>query len=404
MKKLIIIALALLALLVFASCKKEDTSTECQHNIVTDSAIAATCTETGLTEGSHCSLCNEILVAQETIKALGHNEETISGHDATCTEDGLTSGKKCSACGITTVEQTIISATGHTEATDTAIAPTCTETGLTEGSHCSVCNTVLIVQEVIDALGHTQATAIEENRVEPTCTANGSYDSVVCCSVCSAEMNRTTNTIDTLGHDEIQYEAQAPTCTTIGWDNYVTCTRCDHTTYQEIAATGHETTSNEAQAPTCTAIGWESYETCSKCDYTTYSEIPATGHDYSEEYQAIEGTPGIIKHTCNTCSDMHDTDVSAITGNIKNTGSGSIWSTSGSYTYKKYEVTASGGYGRLTYKYELYSSSISASPFSTLDFTHNNEIQIKNPYNGMVIKVTIQDSVGNTHTIQLTIS
>ena len=42
------------------------------HTPVTDAAVAPTCTETGLTEGSHCSECGEVIVAQEVVAALGH--------------------------------------------------------------------------------------------------------------------------------------------------------------------------------------------------------------------------------------------------------------------------------------------------------------------------------------------
>jgi len=41
------------------------------HTIEVDAAVAATATETGLTEGSHCSVCHETIVAQEVIPALG---------------------------------------------------------------------------------------------------------------------------------------------------------------------------------------------------------------------------------------------------------------------------------------------------------------------------------------------
>ena len=83
-------------------------------------------------------------------------------------------------------------------------------------------------------------------------------------------------------HDEIAHEAQAPTCTENGWEAYVTCSRCDYTTYEEKAKLGHDEVAHEAQAPTCTENGWEAYVTCSRCDYNTYVELPELGHGYAD--------------------------------------------------------------------------------------------------------------------------
>ncbi len=46
------------------------------HQLVTDAAVAATCTESGLTAGEHCSVCERVFVAQEVVPALGHTYET----------------------------------------------------------------------------------------------------------------------------------------------------------------------------------------------------------------------------------------------------------------------------------------------------------------------------------------
>ena len=121
-------------------------------NIVKDVAVAPTCTETGLTEGSHCSVCNKILVAQKTVSALNHSfTNYISNDDATCTEDG-TKTAKCDRCDVTDTQSDEGSAKGHTSVVDAAVAPTYSSVGLTEGSHCADCGLVFKEQEVIPAL------------------------------------------------------------------------------------------------------------------------------------------------------------------------------------------------------------------------------------------------------------
>ena len=43
-----------------------------KHTEVVDAAVAPTCTETGLTEGSHCSVCGEVIKAQDVVPQTGH--------------------------------------------------------------------------------------------------------------------------------------------------------------------------------------------------------------------------------------------------------------------------------------------------------------------------------------------
>ena len=43
---------------------------------------------------------------------------------------------------------------------------------------------------------------------------------------------------------------------------------------------GHDYVDHEAKAATCTEPGWNAYQTCSRCAYTSYEELPALGHHY----------------------------------------------------------------------------------------------------------------------------
>ena len=61
------------------------------HTPVVDAAVAPTCVATGLTEGSHCSVCSHVITAQTTVSALGHHIARSYDNfvvDHSCTREG----------------------------------------------------------------------------------------------------------------------------------------------------------------------------------------------------------------------------------------------------------------------------------------------------------------------------
>ena len=210
------------------NCGKEITPHT--HIEVIDEGKPATCLESGLTSGKHCSVCNKILKEQQVIPALGHDKISHNGKAATCTEAGYEAYETCSRCGYTTY--TVIPALGHDYVPHDGKAATCLEDGYKTYMTCTRCD--YTTYEVVSALGHI------------------------------------------LTH----YNGKAATCTEAGYEAYDECSRCGYTTYKKIDALGHDIVSHEAKAATCTEAGYEAYETCSRCSYSTYEEIPALGHDY----------------------------------------------------------------------------------------------------------------------------
>ena len=83
------------------------------HTEVIDNAVSPTCTQSGLTEGKHCSVCGDVLVAQSVVDALGHDVVIVDSVNPTCTESGLTEGRYCALCGEVFVVQTEDPALGH---------------------------------------------------------------------------------------------------------------------------------------------------------------------------------------------------------------------------------------------------------------------------------------------------
>ena len=226
------------------------------HAWDTEITVAPTCTAEGLRTYT-CIDCRA--TKTETIAANGHNLTAHEAKAATCTEIGWKAYEDCADCDYTTYVE--IAAFGHDF--------TATGWQKDENKHwkkCSRCD------ETAQTAEHTFGDG--EITLEPTCTATGLK--TYTCTVCLATK---TETIDALGHDEVQHDGKAATCTEFGWKPYVTCNRCEYTTYEKLNALGHDKIHHEAKAATCLEIGYSAYDTCSRCDYTTYVEIAALGHD-----------------------------------------------------------------------------------------------------------------------------
>ena len=222
------------------------------------------CTETGLTEGTKCSVCGTVLKKQEVVPMSSHTEETVAGREASCTDTGLTDGTKCSVCGKILKEQLIIPALGHTEEVLEKKEATCTETGLTEGKKCSVCGEILKAQTVIPAKGHIGE---DVEGKEPTCTDTGLTEGKKC-SVCG-EILVPQRTISALGHQEEIIKGISATCTEEGLSDGKKCSVCGNilTPQTIVPAKGHSWNSDFTveKAATYTEKGKKSIH-CKVCD------------------------------------------------------------------------------------------------------------------------------------------
>ena len=69
-----------------------------EHTIVIDSGYPSSCTAPGLSEGSHCAICGEVIQEQVELPLIDHDYQEIERVDATISSDGYIL-YECSMCG-----------------------------------------------------------------------------------------------------------------------------------------------------------------------------------------------------------------------------------------------------------------------------------------------------------------
>ncbi|MBE6547270.1 MAG: hypothetical protein E7667_00120 [Ruminococcaceae bacterium] len=221
----------------------------------------ATCTTAQV-----CTVCGKVIVA-----AKGHTEVSVAGKPATCTETGLSDGSTCSVCNEVVKEQTVIDALGHDEIVIPGKAATCTETGLSDGSKCARCNEVVKEQTVTEILPHDWSVAYNYDD-------EGHWQK---CEDCDATTEKvahdlTSGAVCACGygcdHAETTWtQTVDPTCSAAG-RKVQTCNDCGTTIATEAIEKLPHTPGAEA---TCTTA-----QTCTVCEIVIEA---AKGHTPGEE-------------------------------------------------------------------------------------------------------------------------
>lgn len=174
--------------------------------VVTDNAVDPTCTTPGRTEGSHCEACKAVITAQQEVPALDHDWKVTGSTDATCKTPGTVTSE-CSRCHETKTETGVLDPSNHEGPieTDAAVPATCTSTGLTEGSHCTACGETVVAQQEVPALDHAwdegvitqEATRAKDGVKTYTCTRDASHKKTEAIPALGVQITVTANELGT---------------------------------------------------------------------------------------------------------------------------------------------------------------------------------------------------------------
>ncbi len=272
------------------------------HTEVVDAAVSASCTQTGKTEGSHCSECGEVICAQEEIPKTPHNYEERVTKPATCQETGIKT-KTCRECQAEETGE--IAKIPHTEEIDPAVAASCTQAGKTEGSHCSECGEVIRAQEEIPKTPHNYEEAVTK---PATCQETGIKTKI--CRECQTEE---TEEIPKIPHSYEERVTKPATCQETGVKTK-TCRECQAEETEEIAKIPHTEEIDPAVAASCTQAGKSEGSHCSECGEVirAQEEIPKTPHNYEEAVTkpATCQETGIKTKTCRECQAEETEEIS----------------------------------------------------------------------------------------------
>ena len=149
----------------------EVSATACDHSDTTETTVDATCTEAGSVTVT-CKNCGKV-ISTEVIEATGHTEVIDPKVDPTCTKSGLTAGSHCSVCNAVLIAQETIPMVDHNY-----VDGSCSACGKKDPNSGGTVTATGNIKDYADANGWTNSTLYDTVNLDEniTITAAGGRD------------------------------------------------------------------------------------------------------------------------------------------------------------------------------------------------------------------------------------